>query len=31
MFHMFINAYKNEVLQEKMRSIRVIKNGKNNT
>ena len=31
MFHMFNNVYKNEVLQGKLRSIRIIKNGKNNT
>ena len=28
---MFINVYKNEVLQEKIRSIRIIKNDKSNT
>jgi hypothetical protein len=29
--HMFINVYKNGVLQEKIKSNIIVKNGKNNT
>ena len=31
MLHMFINVYKNRVLQEKIKNIIILKDGKNNT
>ena len=31
MLHMFINVYKNPVLQQKIRNIIILKNGRNNT